>query len=148
MQYDIVATGLKEFLLDIVGRSPGGNWLVTPLPWGGQGWVFAQDVSTVQNMDELPIIDAPPTPTAQPFYTITVSNRTGGKLHISIYEIGLRKTYISSSPKSFTLQGGTYTFTVKLLFGGPPCITTVTIDSDVFWEPTSDDLCPPYEGGS
>lgn len=144
--YEIVATATQGLVLDIEGRSWAGNWLATPLPWGEQGWVFVPDVTAILNMSAVPVIVVAE-PTAEPFYSITVSNRTGGELHISIFEIGLRKTYISSSPKSFTLQGGTYTFTVKVLFGGPPCIMKVTVDSDVFWEPTSDNLCPPYRSG-
>lgn len=141
--YEVVATATQGYTLDIEGKSWAGNWLATPLPWGDRGWVFAPDVSANLDVGALPIIVVA-APTEQPFYTITVSNRTGGELVISIFEIRFSATFITSSPKSFTIQGGTYTFTVKIKDGGAPCIMAVTIDSDVFWEPTSDNLCPPF----
>ena len=91
--YEVVATATQGLVLEIEGRSWAGNWLATQLPWGERGWVFGPDVSNDIDVGALPVIVVAE-PTEQPFYTITVSNRTGGELVISIFEIGFSATYI------------------------------------------------------
>lgn len=54
-----------------IGRSPGGDWILIYFPGvpGNQGWVYSPLVS-YKTFGFLPIVEPPPTPTAQVLSTI------------------------------------------------------------------------------
>jgi len=69
--YDIVGRAFPGDILPALGVSPGREWIKVDFPQapGGTGWVYAAYVSV--SGGELPIAEAPPTPT--PLVTMTIN---------------------------------------------------------------------------
>jgi len=62
VNYDIIGKMWLDLYLPVIGKSPGGDWLLikdTSLP-GGQGWVFSFNVDLTPG--EIPVAEVPPTP--------------------------------------------------------------------------------------
>lgn len=62
VNYDIIGKMWLDLYLPVIGKSPGGDWLLvkdSSLP-GGQGWVFSFNVDLTPG--EIPVAEVPPTP--------------------------------------------------------------------------------------
>lgn len=133
--YQIIRNATLGELLEIIGRSEDGRWLVVSLVLDEQGWIFAEQVQIVEDMEGLAIVEAPPTP--QTKYTITiVNNLNQGSVFISILPM-YQSIYIrQGESRTLTLDGGTYT----IRYGSSQysfCYKTVTINRDLYWAPSS-----------
>ncbi len=66
-EYNVIGKLKKNQQAEAIGRNSDGLWWVLKVPAapGGQGWVSAELVSA-ENTDNLPVIQAPPPPTATP----------------------------------------------------------------------------------
>src|SRR3972149_3416842 len=73
-EYDAVGVLIRGEIAPAKGRSAAGLWILVAYPGveGGQGWVYAPLV-TLFDAASLPIIEPPPTPTAQVTPTINPS---------------------------------------------------------------------------
>jgi uncharacterized protein YgiM (DUF1202 family) len=60
--YRILTSYARGTELEVLGRSPSGNWLLVASPNGVHGWISMELVSTGIEVDELPRVKPPPTP--------------------------------------------------------------------------------------
>jgi len=62
VNYDVIGKMWVDLSLPVLGKSPGGDWLLVQDPSlpGGQGWVFSFNVNVTSG--EIPIAEIPPTP--------------------------------------------------------------------------------------
>jgi hypothetical protein len=60
--YDIIGKMWLDLYLPVIGKSPGGSWILVKDPSlpEGKGWVFALNVELTPG--EIPIAEVPPTP--------------------------------------------------------------------------------------
>lgn len=62
VNYDVIGKMWLDLALPVIGKSPGGDWLLVKdksLP-GGQGWIFSYNVDVTPG--EIPVAEIPPTP--------------------------------------------------------------------------------------
>lgn len=62
VNYDIIGKMWLDQPLPVIGKSPGGDWLLikNPVLPDGQGWIFSFNVNVTAG--EIPIAEVPPTP--------------------------------------------------------------------------------------
>lgn len=62
VNYEIIGKMWLDLNLPVIGKSPGGDWLLVkdPVLPGGQGWIFSFNVDLTPG--EIPIAEVPPTP--------------------------------------------------------------------------------------
>jgi hypothetical protein len=62
VNYDVIGKMWVDLPLSVLGKSPGGDWLLVRDPSlpGGQGWVFSFNVSVT--FGDIPVAEIPPTP--------------------------------------------------------------------------------------
>lgn len=60
--YDVIGKMYLDLELPVIGKSPGGDWLLIKYPvlQGGQGWVSGFNVDITPG--EIPVAEVPPTP--------------------------------------------------------------------------------------
>ena len=65
VDYNIIGKMWLDVDLPVIGKSPGGNWLLVNDPSipGGQGWVFSFNVDVT--VGEIPVAEVPSTPLPQ-----------------------------------------------------------------------------------
>jgi uncharacterized protein YraI len=64
--YPVVAAMANGMQLSATGKNNDGSWLVVKLPDGRQAWIALSVVDINFNTRDLPVINAPPTPTSPP----------------------------------------------------------------------------------
>lgn len=76
--YESTGVVLRDDVLQVVGRSTDGEWLVVLTPDGEEGWLATSLMDTEIDLDQLTAVPAPPTPipvnTATPAPTATPEN--------------------------------------------------------------------------
>ena len=63
--YDVIGKMWIDSKLPVIGKSPGGDWLLVKDPSlpGGKGWVFSFNVDVTTG--DIPVAEVPPTPVPQ-----------------------------------------------------------------------------------
>ncbi len=64
--YPVVSALANGTQLSVTGKNNDGSWLVVKLPDGRQAWIALSVVDVNFNIRDLPVINAPPTPTSPP----------------------------------------------------------------------------------
>jgi len=65
VNYEIIGKMGIDMKLPVIGKSPGGDWLLVKDPTlpKGQGWIFSFNVTVTPG--EIPVAEIPPTPMPQ-----------------------------------------------------------------------------------
>jgi hypothetical protein len=95
VNYDVIGKMWLDLYLPVIGRSPGGDWLLIKDPSlpGGQGWVFSFNVDLTPG--EIPVAEVPPTP--MPKATLQIDPTLAAQFVSTPLETKL-PTYTPSAP--------------------------------------------------
>jgi hypothetical protein len=114
------------------------------------GWIPAEQIQIGAEGDGLPVIPPPPTATPAPRFNFTIAPEFG-VVELTVVSTGATYKTSSTTPITFTIEGGwqtlTYTWNME---GGVSCRTTMLIDRDILWAPPRDAalFCGSLPGGT
>ncbi|MDH5506356.1 MAG: SH3 domain-containing protein [Anaerolineae bacterium] len=138
--YYSVTTLSQGAQVQVIGRNLDGTWFLIQLEDDEQGWIAADAVKFDGEVEALPIVDAPPTPTRK--ITISVLNGMKTKINFAVYDqsadtrnakfqvfgIGPGKTF------SVSLTPDTYLFLYSTQ--DTYCWRVWAVSIDIYWNPT------------
>jgi hypothetical protein len=148
--YKIILNANQGDQLEAAGWSADGEWLVVLLDDGEMGCISADEIQIGEQGGGLPTVLPPPTATPAPRFSFTIAPEFG-VVQLTVLSTGASYKTSSTTPITFTIEGGwqtlTYTWNME---GGVSCRTTMLIDRDIHWAPPRDAalFCGSLPGGT